>query len=73
MQSEIHKLALKMHEKCNQILNSGRIWEIFEINSKVTHDEIAKLKLLRSNEQPNYQMKPKDLFMQHEQVDIRQF
>lgn len=67
--TEIHKLAVKMNEKCHQILYAGRIWEMFEINSKVTHDEMLHMEYIRNKNdkvEPKFSLKPKDLFLQHE-------
>jgi hypothetical protein len=38
--TELHCLAKLMHDKCQSILNAGRIKEIFETNAKITHDEL---------------------------------
>jgi len=57
-----------MHEKCNQILNQGRIKEILKDNSLATHDELLHLKFLRGNQtvEPEYKLKPKNLFQMQE-------
>jgi hypothetical protein len=39
MQSDIHKAALRLNEKCSQILSQGRLWEIIETNAKASFDE----------------------------------
>jgi len=63
-----------MHLKCTQILNQGRLWEIFDLNAKATLDELLNLKLLRGlATEPQYALKPKDLFSMYEQLDVRQF
>jgi hypothetical protein len=57
-----------MHEKCNQILNQGRIKEILKDNSLATHDEVLHLKFLRGNQtvEPEYKLTPKNLFQMQE-------
>jgi hypothetical protein len=39
MTSDIHKAALRLNEKCSQILSQGRLWEIIETNGKASLDE----------------------------------
>lgn len=54
LNTDIHKAALRLNEKCSQILSQGRLWEIIETNSKASQDEehfslfkrkVAKLQL----------------------------
>ena len=54
-------------------MSQGRIWEIVEINAKITRDEQALLDKLKDGKEPHYSLRPRELFQMQEQLDPNQF